>query len=256
MEDDGRCDRIAGCDRASRGAAPEKPMARSSKTRFPGESPAYRRARTRLLGAERRLRRQVEAVAAQRRRLPRGGEVPEDYEFEELGARGAVRRVRLSRLFAPGRDSLAVYSFMYGPAMKRPCPMCTSIVDALDATAQHAGQRVNLVVVAASPIRRIAAFARERGWRHVRLLSCAPSAYGRDYFGEDPEGNQWPMLNVFRREGRKIRHFWGSELFFGPGERGQESRHVDMIWPLWNLFDFAPEGRGRDWHPRLDYRTG
>jgi len=230
-------------------------MARSSKTLFPGESPAYRRARARLLADERALRRQVEAVAARRRRLPKGGQVAQDYAFDELGPRGAVRRVRLSQLFAPGKDTLAVYSFMYGPAMKRPCPMCTSIVDALDATAIHADDRINLVVVAASPIRRIAAFARGRGWRHVRLLSGALSDYGRDYFGEDAKGDQWPMLNVFRRDGRTIRHFWGSELFFAPAERGQDSRHVDMMWPLWNLFDFTPEGRGRDWHPRLDYRA-
>ena len=26
-----------------------------------------------------------------------------------------------------------------------------------------------------------------------------------------------------------------------------------MIWPLWNLLDFTPEGRGTDWYPSLTY---
>jgi predicted dithiol-disulfide oxidoreductase (DUF899 family) len=28
---------------------------------------------------------------------------------------------------------------------------------------------------------------------------------------------------------------------------------VDMIWPLWNLLDVTPAGRGKDWYPRLSY---
>ena len=61
------------------------------------------------------------------------------------------------------------------------------------------------------------------------------------------------MLNVFRRDGDGIRHFWGSELMFATAEPGQDPRHSDTIDPLWNLFDFTPEGRGTDWYPRLSY---
>jgi predicted dithiol-disulfide oxidoreductase (DUF899 family) len=28
---------------------------------------------------------------------------------------------------------------------------------------------------------------------------------------------------------------------------------VDVMWPLWNLFDVTPEGRGADWRPKLAY---
>ena len=28
---------------------------------------------------------------------------------------------------------------------------------------------------------------------------------------------------------------------------------LDLIWPIWNLFDLTPEGRGDKWHPRLSY---
>ena len=132
--------------------------------------------------------------------------------------------------------------------------MCTSILDSLDGAATHAIQRVNLVVIAKSPIERVLTFARERGWRHLRLLSSAGNTYNRDYFGETSDGTQQlPMLNVFRRDGDTIRHFWGSELLFWPSDPGQDPRHSDTIDPLWNLFDFLPEGRGSDWYPDLSY---
>ena len=224
--------------------------------RFPGESKAYRAARNELLKAEMKLRREMESVAALRRKLPLGGPVPEDYEFEEGGAdindTETVRRVRMSDLFQ--RDaSLVVYSYMYGPAMAKPCPMCTSIVDALNGTVQHAGQRINVVVVAKSPIQRIRELARERGWRNLRLLSSAGNSYNRDYRGENAEGAQRPALNVFTRKDGAIRHTWSSELMFAPSDPGQDPRHVDVMWPLWNLLDVTPEGRGTDWRPKLAY---
>ena len=224
--------------------------------RFPGEGRAYRAARNALLKAEMELRKKTEAVAALRRKLPLGGLVPEDYEFEEgaadLADTGTVRRVKMSELFE--RDaSLVVYSYMYGPAMAKACPMCTSILDALNGTVQHAGQRINVVVVAKSPIQRIRAIARERGWRNLRLLSSAGNSYNRDYHGEDAKGAQSPALNVFTRKDGRIHHAWCSELMFAPSEPGQNPRHVDVIWPLWNLFDITPEGRGTDWYPKLAY---
>ena len=104
---------------------------------FPNESPQYRRARNVLLEQEMELRRQVERVAAQRRALPPGGEIPEDYVFEAAGAGGKPKRVRLSELFAPGKDTLAIYSFMFGPERERPCPGCTHFLDGLDGAARH-----------------------------------------------------------------------------------------------------------------------
>ena len=219
--------------------------------RFPGESPAYRKARDQLLKSEMELRAKVEAVAALRRKLPPGG-AAQDYEFEEMTA-GEKRRVKLSELFTRPDASLLVYSYMYGPNMKRPCPSCTSILDAMDGTAPHLTQRVNLVVVAKSPIERILEFTRQRGWRNLRLLSSEGNTYNRDYHGEKADGSQMPALNVFVWKDGRVRHFTCSELMFAPPEKGQHPRHVDMIWPLWNLFDLTPEGRGADWGPRLEY---
>jgi len=220
--------------------------------RFPGESPKYRTARNALLKDEMALRAQIEKVAAKRRQLPVGGAVPDDYVFDEL-VDGSVRPVRMSELFAPGKDTLIVYSYMFGPKMGAPCVACTSILDGLDGQSQHVTQRVNFVVVAKSPIDRITTLARERGWRGLRLLSSARNDYNRDYHGEAANGDQLPSLNVFVRRNGKIHHFYHSELLFAPTERGQDGRHVDMIWPLWNLFDVTPDGRGTGWYPRLRY---
>jgi predicted dithiol-disulfide oxidoreductase (DUF899 family) len=213
---------------------------------FPNESKEYRAARDKLLAAEIELRKQVETVAAQRRKLPAGGEVPEDYVFE--GEKGPVR---LSQLFENG-NTLVAYSFMYGPKMQKACPMCTSMLDGLDGNAQHIAQRTNLVVVAKSPLPRILEHARGRGWSNLKLLSSEKNKYNRDYHGETADGAQMPMLNVFRKD-KTIRHFYGTELLYAKEEPGQNARHVDAIWPLWNLIDFTPEGRGTDWYPKLAY---
>lgn len=242
---------------ARKKARKKKAAAKAKKAvgRFPNETPAYRKAREKLLKAEIVLRRQVEAVAALRRKLPAGGLVAEDFEFDEAADVIGMKKVRLSELFAPGKDTLVLYSYMYSLAMQNPCPMCTSILDSLEGAAPHLGQRLNLAVVAKSPLPRLLTFTRNRGWKNLKFLSSADNSYNRLYHGEDDEeGHQMPMLNVFVRKGDKIRHFWGSELLFTKADKpGMHQRHVDMLWPLWNVLDLTPEGRGRDWYPRIAY---
>ncbi len=115
---------------------------------YPNESEEYRKARDQLLEEEDALRAQVERVATLRRALPLGAEVVEDYAFEERDGEGHVRSVKLSELFAPGRQSLLVYGFMYGPKMELACPMCTSFLDSLDGAAPHIGQQIDLAICA------------------------------------------------------------------------------------------------------------
>jgi predicted dithiol-disulfide oxidoreductase (DUF899 family) len=239
-------------------------------TTFPGESAEYRAARDRLLEREIELRRAMEAVAVARRELPAGGAVPDDYVFEGAAADGAPTEVRLSELFAPGKDSLLIYNFMFprvyggdrpGPASGKtallpleegPCPSCTALLDQLDGAVLHATQHLNFAVVAKAPLLRVLTFAEERGWRHLRLLSSARNTYNRDYYGEDAEGWQYPMLNVFNRDRETVRHFWGTELTYGPEDPGQDHRSVGTLEPLWNLFDLTREGRP-DWDERISY---
>jgi predicted dithiol-disulfide oxidoreductase (DUF899 family) len=218
-------------------------------TRFPNETPAYRTAREELLRAEIDLRRRTEEVAAMRRRLPLGGPVPEDYAFDA----GDGRTVRLSELFTLPDASLVLYNFMYGPKMAAACPMCTSFLDSLDGSAPHLTQRLNLAVVAKSPIERIRAHARARGWRHLQLLSSAANVFNRDYLGENPDESQNPLLHVFVRRGRTVHHVYTTELYFVPPESGQNPRHIDPMWPLWNVLDVTAEGRGDGWYPKLEY---
>ncbi len=236
---------------------------------FPGESTEYRAARERLLQGERELRRATEAVAAARRALPPGGLPPEDYRFT---AAEGPEAVRLSDLLPAAGDALAVYSMMFprdpgdarpGPASGRtaalpleegPCPSCTALLDQLDGVVEHLPPHVRLVVLAKAPPARLADFARERGWRRLRLLSSAGTGFNRAYHAETELGHQRPILNVFRRhDDGVVRHFWASELLYAPTEPGQDPRHVGVLEPLWNLLDLTPAGRGSDWEEQLAY---
>jgi predicted dithiol-disulfide oxidoreductase (DUF899 family) len=238
---------------------------------FPGESASYRAARDRLLEQEIELRRALEAVAVARRRLPPGGVVPQDYVFAGAGPDGNPTEVRLSALFAPGKDSLVIYSFMFPrdpgddrpgpdsgetarlPLAEGPCPSCVALLDELDGATRHFSQHAGLVAVAKAPLPRVLAFAEERGWRGLKVLSSAANTYNRDYHGETAEGHQRPMLNVFHRDGQTVRHFWASELLYAPTDPGQDPRHVGTIEALYNLLDLTPEGRPTNWDEQLNY---
>src|ERR1044071_2877034 len=231
---------------------------------YPNESAEYREARNALLEAEISLRRQIEAVAAQRRALPPGGEVPEDYLFERIGANSMPEKIAMSKLF-DRHDTLIIYSFMYGPERATPCPMCTHLLDSINGGAKHVGQRASLYVVAKSPIARLIAWARGRRWDDLQFLSTAGNSYDADYFGDsskvpaeirkrrDPKGGpDWDetMFNVFRLHDGKVRHCWGSELTWAPEDPGQHHRSGDAVNALWGLLDMTPEGRG-EFMPRL-----
>ncbi|MGI9542199.1 MAG: DUF899 family protein [Cyclobacteriaceae bacterium] len=222
-----------------------------STSKFPGESDAYREARNELLQAELELRGKIEEVAALRRKLPPGGLIKEDYTFQSM-VKGDVVSVRLSELFAYGKDSLVIYSYMFAPGAEQPCPMCTSMLDGLNAQALHISQRTNIYAVAKSPIEKLASYVKKRGWSNLAFLSSNDNTYNADYLGENEEGSQMPMCNVFVKTDQGIRHFYGTEVLYTPVD-GQP-RHVDLIWPLWNVLDLTPEGRGNDWMPKLSYQ--
>lgn len=231
-------------------------MGKFHEIRFPGEDDRYREARDELLEKEIELRKRMDEVAELRRRLPSSGKIQEDYVFDEgahdLSDLQTVRQIKMSELFEKGRNSLIIYSFMY-PGDGKPCPMCTSVLDGLNGTGLRARERVNLAVVAKAPIQKIRSWASERAWTNLRLLSSQNNSYNRDYFAENEEWGQMPAVNVFQKKSDAVYHFYNTELLYAPMEDGQEPRHADLIWPLWNLFDLTPEGRGSDWYPRLSY---
>ena len=238
---------------------------------YPGESAEYRAARDALLEREIASRRETEAIAAARRALPPGGLVAQDYAFQDLDTDGERVTVQLSELFEDA-DTLVTYSMMFPrepadgrpapdsgtvallPFLDGPCPSCTSILDQADGAVRHLGSLVPFVVIAKAPVEQLHAFARDRGWKHLRLVSAAGSTYQRDYNAEAPDGRQLPMLNVFRRDGDGIRHFWGSELFYAPTDPDQDPRHIAILEPAWSLLDITPAGRVPDDATRFTYR--
>lgn len=226
---------------------PEVELAARSAAHWPNESADYRAARTALLAEEIALRRRIERVAELRRALPPGGVVPQDYVFE-----GPEGPVRLSELF-DGKDTLIVYTYMYGPQRERPCPMCTSLLSAWDGEARDIQQRVGFAVVARSPLDRLAAIAEERGWQHLPLYSDAAQEFSRDYHAIAPDGSDIPQLLVFTRRDGEIRLFWAGEMDDRTADPGQDPRGAPDLMPLWTLLDCTPEGRGADWYPSLSY---
>jgi len=222
------------------------------KTRYPNESDKYREARSKLLDAEIELRRQLESVAALRRKLPLGGKLKEDYAFEEMHEGQKIVQTKFSQLFDPKKNTLITYSFMLPDKSGKPCPACTSILDGLNGSAPHIRDKVNFAVVAKGPIKELMQWAQERGWNNLRLLSSAKNNFNRDYFSENADGNQHPLLNVFAKNTEGIFHFYGTESYFAPADKDQDPRHVDLIWPIWQMLDYTPEGRGH-WGPRNSY---
>ena len=224
---------------------PARELARVNGVHFPNESAEYRQARDTLLAEEIELRRHIEQVAVQRRALPLGGVLPKDYAFE--GENGPVR---MSEFFGDMR-TLAIYSMMYGPQRKEPCPMCTSLLSAWDGEARDVEQRIALVITARSPIERILAFKKRRGWRYLRIVADTSGEYTRAYVSA--EDADVPGYSVFTRRDGTIRHFWSGEMGSKTADPGQDPRGAPDLMPLWTILDTTPEGRGTDWYPKLEY---
>ena len=197
--------------------------------------------------AERAAGRHIERVAEQRRALPTGGEVKGDYRFE-----GEEGPVDFAGLFGD-KQTLVIYSYMFGPQRERPCPMCTTLLSAWNGEANDVGQRVALAVVARSPLAKLLAFKKERGWRDLKLYSDLNQAFSRDYHAIGEDGSDMPGFNVFTRRDGTIRHFWSEEMGPTTADPGQDPRGAPDPAPLWTILDGTPEGRGGDWYPKLSY---
>lgn len=220
-------------------------LAATNTARFPNESLEYRRARNALLAEEIELRRNIERVAALRRALPPGGRIPEDYTFE-----GHDGTVRISQLFGD-KDTLVIYSMMFGPQRERACPMCTAMLTSWDGTTRNLRERVALAVTARSPIKRLLDFKKERGWQNLQIYSDTKGDYTRAYVSADD--GDIPGLTVFTRGNGAVRHFWSGEMSGEMADPAQDPRGAPDLDPLWTILDLTPAGRGTTWYPKLEY---
>jgi predicted dithiol-disulfide oxidoreductase (DUF899 family) len=225
--------------------APAQQLAATNKAHFPNESSEYRTARNALLVEEIELRRHMERVASRRRALPPGGEIPQDFELaSETGP------IHFSSLFG-NRDTLMVYSMMYGPQRKAPCPMCTSFLSAWNGTAVNLRERVAIAVTARSPIERLVDYKLQRAFTNLPFVSDMSGEFTRTYV--NPEDADVPGFSVFSRRDGTIRHFYSGEMSREMADPGQDPRGGPDPDPLWLMLDWTPEGRGTDWYPKLDY---
>ena len=224
---------------------PAAELARTDKTRHPNEGAEYRRAREALLAEEIELRRHIERVAEMRRALPPGGEVTRAYEFS-----GESGKVTLPELFG-NKQTLVIYSYMFGPQREKPCPMCTSFMSTWEAKLPDVEQRIAFAFVARSPIERLIEAKRTRGWTRHKVYSDMSGDYTRDYVSATDA--DMPGYSVFTRRDGVIRHFWSGEMGQAMADPGQDPRGAPDIDPLWTLLDTTPEGRGKDWYPKLGY---
>ncbi len=191
-------------------------------------------------------------MAALRRKLPLDTEV-QDYVLEEgpaeLEKDGPVTNVRLSELFADPAKPLVVYQYMYGGAQKKPCPMCTLWIDGFNGVAHHLRQRVNFAIIAEVGIGDLRRWGRQRGWHGLRLASSAGSNFKTDLRFQDADGSQHPGVSVFvRSSDGSVKHFYSGSAIMREGV----NRGIDLLSPVWNIFDLTPQGRG-DWNAKLEY---
>jgi predicted dithiol-disulfide oxidoreductase (DUF899 family) len=224
---------------------PAKKLASANTARFPNEDAGYRDARNALLAEEIELRRHIERVAELRRQLPPGGKVPQDYAF--VGEDGPVT---LSELFGD-KQTLVIYSYMFGPERKAPCPMCTSFMGAFEGKIPDFRQRVAIAFVARSPIERLVEFKRARGWTQMPVFSDPSGEYTRAYVSA--EDADVPGYSVFTRRDGTVRHFYSGEMGGETADPGQDPRGAPDFDPLWNVLDTTPEGRDPAWYPKLTY---
>jgi predicted dithiol-disulfide oxidoreductase (DUF899 family) len=199
---------------------PAKQLSQANQFHHPNETTEYRAARNALLAEEIELRRHIERVAAQRRALPPGGEIAENFELVTESGPG-----HSSDLFGD-KETLMVYSMMYGRQRKEPCPMCTSFLNSWNGIAVNLLARVAIAVTARSPIERLLEYKQHRRFANLPFVSDLSGDYTRTYSGE---------------------------MSGAMADPGQDPRGAPDLDPLWLMLDLTPEGRGTNWHPKLDY---
>jgi predicted dithiol-disulfide oxidoreductase (DUF899 family) len=202
----------------------------------------YDVARDALRDAELALMQQREAVAVLRRDLP-PGPVAQDYVFDEVGG-----QISLDELV--GDRPLVIYHFMFGGPMAAPCPGCSMWADGWNAVVEHIDQNVDFAMVSQGMAAENVELATGHDWQNLRWLSAAENSFKLDYGSADAEGNQWPFITVFERDGDGVRLSYSASAHIS----GDHWRGVDLLSPVWHVLDLTRQGRG-EFMPSLDYSS-
>jgi predicted dithiol-disulfide oxidoreductase (DUF899 family) len=150
-----------------------------SELRYPNEGREYREARDALLKDEQELVARTRALAEKRRKLPLGGKLKEDYVFQWANDGKIGQRVKFSELFGD-KPTLILYSWMFGPNWDKPCMSCTSLMDGFDRAWYSVAQDAAFAAIAKAPPEKINAWAKERGWSQIPLVSGFQSSFQAD----------------------------------------------------------------------------
>ena len=153
-----------------------------------GTQEEWQAARDELLKREKELTRMSDELAEQRRKLP-WVPVEKDYSFDTVDG-----DKRLADLF-DGRSQLLIYHFMFGPTWEAGCPVCSSITDALAASAPHLAARdVTMMLVSRGPIDKLQGYRQRMGW-NLPWVSAGGTDFNRDLGFTSTEEELRPFLD-------------------------------------------------------------
>jgi predicted dithiol-disulfide oxidoreductase (DUF899 family) len=138
---------------------------------------------------------------------------------------------------------------MFAPDDPEACPMCSMWVDSLHGVSHHLARRVDFVVISKAPLPKLRVWARKRGWDGLRILSSFDSSFNADFGMETPDGEQLEGVSVFVKRDGRVHHSYTASAQLAPDRR---ERGMDLLVPVWHVWDLVPEGRD-DWYSSNDY---
>jgi predicted dithiol-disulfide oxidoreductase (DUF899 family) len=135
-----------------------------------------------------------------------------------------------------------VYSMMYAPECKAPCPMCTLFLNSWNGTAINLRERFGMAVTARSPIQRLVEYKKHRGFTNLPCVSDMSGAYTRTYVNSEDAGRPW--LQCFTRRHGTVCHFYSGEIV---ARWPTPDRIPRRPRPRPSLANVGPHARG-PWH--------
>jgi len=222
----------------------KKQSAETKEVRQVVSKPEWLEARRALLSKEKEATKGLDAVVEARRALP--WTKVSDYVFKSTNGSA----VKLSDLFAAGKDDLICYHFMFDGDWDDGCSSCSLWCDGLNGYLPHIQSRANFVVIAKAGKDKLQKIQSRKQWG-FKLLSSADNDFNKDCGVEPTEQEletKFPY-NFGTGTPFKISQFPGISIFHRDEKGniyltyGAQARGLDMVNACYQLFDFLPKGR-------------